>query len=505
MSKNISDYTPKEFVHIYKSLLHSWRKCALEKNSKIAQAKLQAIQKISSEKDEQKRIKQQYFIGKFDSASLYLDRITNGKTIYFDDAYTITPLMQKRQIVSGYYKNGKPRYKTISYSILRFSSGANSIDVAAGRTLTDARELKRDIENKIIAGRELKAQLDAQLSKCEERIKDIKADSDKQTNEILASSDEKEKRYEAALKKLLDGGGKQQIKRLFLPSRMVLMTISVIIGLPILFAALGTYSNIIKANQERSVDYVIDAPDELNFDCDLEYNQDNHYFYCSQKSYSGTFSRTDNSELLSDGVNYGLTTQDASFEKKLSLVVITPDVWAVENLSFNDTAEKFKNSTDTLEIYNSFINEIVAQKTVKVVWNFSDEDKALMKDVWSNWRIEQEEKARARLDEEIRAEEEARIKAEEEARIKAEEEARIKTEEEARIKAEEEARIKAEEESNTQAPATTQPSAGSNSSGSSSSNSGTRYGAVCNDGTSSTSTGRGACSRHGGVSYWLTR
>ncbi|RTE53955.1 DUF3761 domain-containing protein [Arenibacter aquaticus] len=31
----------------------------------------------------------------------------------------------------------------------------------------------------------------------------------------------------------------------------------------------------------------------------------------------------------------------------------------------------------------------------------------------------------------------------------------------------------------------------------------TRIGAVCNDGTTSRATGRGACSHHGGVSYWL--
>jgi uncharacterized protein YgiM (DUF1202 family) len=31
-----------------------------------------------------------------------------------------------------------------------------------------------------------------------------------------------------------------------------------------------------------------------------------------------------------------------------------------------------------------------------------------------------------------------------------------------------------------------------------------RVGAVCNDGTRSNATGRGACSHHGGVSYWLT-
>tara|TARA_R110000850_G_scaffold108853_2_gene221382 strand:+ start:941 stop:1339 length:399 start_codon:yes stop_codon:yes gene_type:complete len=31
----------------------------------------------------------------------------------------------------------------------------------------------------------------------------------------------------------------------------------------------------------------------------------------------------------------------------------------------------------------------------------------------------------------------------------------------------------------------------------------TRIGAVCNDGTTSKATGRGACSHHGGVSYWL--
>lgn len=31
----------------------------------------------------------------------------------------------------------------------------------------------------------------------------------------------------------------------------------------------------------------------------------------------------------------------------------------------------------------------------------------------------------------------------------------------------------------------------------------TRIGAVCNDGTTSRATGRGACSHHGGVDYWL--
>ncbi|WP_421773727.1 hypothetical protein [Gracilimonas sp.] len=31
-----------------------------------------------------------------------------------------------------------------------------------------------------------------------------------------------------------------------------------------------------------------------------------------------------------------------------------------------------------------------------------------------------------------------------------------------------------------------------------------RTGARCKDGTSSSATGRGACSHHGGVSYWLT-
>ena len=30
-----------------------------------------------------------------------------------------------------------------------------------------------------------------------------------------------------------------------------------------------------------------------------------------------------------------------------------------------------------------------------------------------------------------------------------------------------------------------------------------RIGAVCNDGTTSKATGRGACSHHGGVDYWL--
>jgi uncharacterized protein YgiM (DUF1202 family) len=32
-----------------------------------------------------------------------------------------------------------------------------------------------------------------------------------------------------------------------------------------------------------------------------------------------------------------------------------------------------------------------------------------------------------------------------------------------------------------------------------------RVGAKCKDGTSSTATGRGACSHHGGVAYWKTK
>ncbi|MGL5888693.1 MAG: hypothetical protein ACRC3B_02340, partial [Bacteroidia bacterium] len=32
-----------------------------------------------------------------------------------------------------------------------------------------------------------------------------------------------------------------------------------------------------------------------------------------------------------------------------------------------------------------------------------------------------------------------------------------------------------------------------------------RTGAVCNDGSNSSSTGTGACSQHGGVDYWICR
>ena len=32
-----------------------------------------------------------------------------------------------------------------------------------------------------------------------------------------------------------------------------------------------------------------------------------------------------------------------------------------------------------------------------------------------------------------------------------------------------------------------------------------RTGAKCNDGSNSSATGRGACSHHGGVAYWITR
>jgi len=34
---------------------------------------------------------------------------------------------------------------------------------------------------------------------------------------------------------------------------------------------------------------------------------------------------------------------------------------------------------------------------------------------------------------------------------------------------------------------------------------GERIGAVCNDGTTSSATGSGACSHHGGVNHWIYR
>ena len=144
----------------------------------------------------------------------------------------------------------------------------------------------------------------------------------------------------------------------------------------------------------------------------------------------------------------------------------------------------------------------VAQKEVRINWNFSQEDKDLMRKVWSEWKTEQENKARKQLAAEIKAKEEAAKKAAEEAAKKAAEEAAKKAAEEA---AKEAARIKAAEEARksqnsiTPSPSTPNTTSPDNGAGQ---QSGVRTGAVCNDGTSSTATGRGACSRHGGVKYW---
>ncbi|MCR4753117.1 MAG: DUF3761 domain-containing protein [Candidatus Saccharibacteria bacterium] len=121
-----------------------------------------------------------------------------------------------------------------------------------------------------------------------------------------------------------------------------------------------------------------------------------------------------------------------------------------------------------------------------------------MRKVWSEWKTEQENKARKQLAAEIKAKEEAAKKAAEEAAKKAAEEAAKKAAEEAaRIKAAEEARKS--QNSVTPSPSTPNTTSPDNGAGQ---QSGVRTGAVCNDGTSSTATGRGACSRHGGVRYW---
>ena len=150
-------------------------------------------------------------------------------------------------------------------------------------------------------------------------------------------------------------------------------------------------------------------------DLDLikHYNENDHYFYCGQQKYSGKAILTENAELLSDGTNYGLSINGEDFTKKLSLVVIGPDTWAVENPDFDRIFLDYNSSKDSLIIYSAPLNEIVAEKEVSVSWIFSDDDKALMERVWNGWKTDIENKASEQYEAEKRAEEEAKNKVEE--------------------------------------------------------------------------------------------
>ena len=278
--------------------------------------------------------------------------------------------------------------------------------------------------------------------------------------------DEKSK-SKKKLDEFLKKGTSEELGFLFRTSRIVLMIILSLIGAYMIGLAATGYVRLAETLTEQNGNYEIEAPDNVEFDCNMRFDEDRRVFLCDSKNYFGRVRMTEKSSL-SIGGEWHTVDEAGNFERYVPELTISVSDWAVKEPDFKQILGKYNYYYDMIVIYNNYLRSGMRQKDVVVTWRFSDDDYKLMEDVWGKWDAEQQQKAKERLEAEKKAEEEARKEAEEKARKEAEEEARKAAEEKARKEAEE--KTKAAEEAKQKA--TNNSSSSSSSSKSNSGSSG---------------------------------
>lgn len=176
MSKDITDYSPQEYAHIYRQLNAKYRSSFNAERQELSAIKQSAQSEISALKIDLTNVRQQYIIGSYGSAIVYIDHLERGNSVInFNEPYTVEPYSTKIREIYGYYKNGNPRTHLVKYSYARFILSEYTIDIAAGNTKTEAKQLINDLKQKIAANATKKPELDRQVAEIEQKIQAAKA------------------------------------------------------------------------------------------------------------------------------------------------------------------------------------------------------------------------------------------------------------------------------------------------------------------------------------------
>lgn len=221
----------------------------------------------------------------------------------------------------------------------------------------------------------------------------------------------------------------KDMKMLFHHYRFAFAGLLIIILVIIIFSIVSIISKKIEITNERNRNYYVDIDENFTFDCNAKYDG-GFSAYCEDRFISGQYSHYDTVEFT---WTVSLTTNGNSFTQKL-YDYVEPSSYKRKDFNIED----LKNGMDksyTFSLKNKVLNEIVANKTVKIHYNFSEADLNIISQLHDKWVSEETEK-------EAKAQQEAEEKARKEAEKEAEDKARKEAEEKA---AEEEAKKKATE------------------------------------------------------------
>ena len=180
---------------------------------------------------------------------------------------------------------------------------------------------------------------------------------------------------------------------------------------------------IILKSVERNRNYTINVDSEYNFACNLTYDAAQGKFSCVERAIDGTYGSYSTTELHSS--ESSMSTSGDEFSIKLPIVEISSDNYETDSYSHGAITKKFGKTTVDLSIYNNYLDEDVANKTVTINWQFSYSDLAMIDTKNAEWRATEEQKKAEAEAARIAAEQaEAQRKAEEEAKRAAEAAAR---------------------------------------------------------------------------------
>ena len=163
----------------------------------------------------------------------------------------------------------------------------------------------------------------------------------------------------------------------------------VAVGVCVFVVAYAVISAILKS-VERNRNYVIDVNSEYNFACNLTYDATQDKFSCAKHTIDGAYSSYSTTELHSS--ESSMSTSGDEFSIKLPIVEISADNYETDSYSHDAITKKFGKTTVDLSIYNSYLDEDVANKTVTINWQFSDSDLAMIDTKNAEWKAAEEQK-----------------------------------------------------------------------------------------------------------------
>ncbi len=197
----------------------------------------------------------------------------------------------------------------------------------------------------------------------------------------------------------------EKIKRFLMQHKNTLIIIGAV--LVVVYVIIVLILNMISARSleiEKQRNYYIDIEDQFVYDCDVEYDGKSS-IYCESRTIGGNFSNYDTVEFTWP---IDVTVDEDSFALQLSNYVES-SVYKKESFDI----DKLKDGMDeeySFILENKILGKIVADRTVKVHYNFTQADLDLINQLHDKWVADEAERA-AKAEQEAaqrRAEEEKR-------------------------------------------------------------------------------------------------